>query len=129
MADVHDYRTIQAIDGVRVIPLLAQTGNPSEGRILDWNCPNIWNSSGPGIGPTCTVRNGDWKLIYFYDSGKKELYNIAADISEKTDLTAQHPEIVKRLSKDLGEHLRNVDGQRTVFKATGQPCPWPDEVN
>ena len=129
MADVHDYQTIQPIDGVSIMPLLAQNGNPSEGRSLYWNCPNVWDSSGPGIGPTCTVRNGDWKLIYFYDSGKKELYNIAADISEKTDLTAQHPEIVKRLSKDLGEHLRNVDGQRPVFKATGKPCPWPDEVN
>ena len=41
----------------------------------------------------------------------------------------RHPEIVKRLSKELGDHLRKVDAQRPSFKATGKACPWPDEIN
>lgn len=127
MAQVKNYKTVQPIDGVSFIPLLKQTGDPSKGRKLYWNCPNIWGNTGPGIGATCTVRDGDWKLIYYYENGKKELFNIPNDIGEKNDLASQNAPIVKRLSKELGKHLRKVDGQRPSFKATGRPCPWPDE--
>jgi hypothetical protein len=67
-------------------------------------------------------------LIYYYDSGKKELFNIPEDIGEKNDLAALHPDIVKSLSKELGDYLRKVGGQRPSFKSTGKPCPWPDEI-
>ena len=77
----------------------------------------------------CAVRNGDWKLIYYYATGKKELFNIPNDISENNDLSSLHPDIVKRLSKELGSYLRKVGGQRPTFKATGKPCPWPDDIN
>lgn len=128
MAGIRKYSVPQTIDGKSFVPLLEKTGNPSRGRSLYWNCPNIWGETGPGIGATCTVRHGDWKLIYFYESGKKELYNIASDISEKNDLSARYPDIVERLSRDLGSFLRRSGGQRPSFRKTGQPCPWPDEI-
>lgn len=128
MAQVKNYETVQPIDGVSFVPLLKQTGDPSKGRKLYWNFPNIWGNTGPGIGPTCTVRDGEWKLIYYYDSGKKELFNIPDDIGEKKDLAIQYPHIVKRLSKSLGNYLRKVGGQRPSFKAQATPCPWPDET-
>ena len=128
MAQVKHYKTVQPIDGISFIPLLKQTGDPSKGRSLYWNFPNHWGNDGPGIGPTCTVRKGDWKLIYYYENGKKELFNIPQDIGEKNNLAAQHPDIVKHLSKDLGNYLRKVGGQRPSFKATGKPCSWPDEI-
>lgn len=127
MAGIKKYKTVQPIDGISFIPLLKQTGNPSKGRSLFWNMPNNWGNDGPGINFNCAVRNGDWKLIYYYGTGKKELFNIPNDIGESNDLSAQHPDIVKRLSKELGNYLRKVDAQRPTFKATGQPCPWPDE--
>lgn len=110
------------------MPLLKQTGNPSKGRSLFWNMPNNWGNDGPGINFNCAVRKGDWKLIYYYGTGKKELFNIPDDIGESNDLSAQHPDIVKRLSKELGTYLRKVDAQRPTVKATGKPCLWPDEV-
>lgn len=128
MAQVKNYKTVQPIDGISFMPLLKQTGDPSKGRHLHWNVPNYWGNNGPGIGPACAVRHEEWKLIYYYDSGKKELFNIANDISEKEECSTQHPDIVKRLSKELGSYLRKVGGQRPSFKATGNPCPWPDEV-
>lgn len=127
MAGIKKYKTVQPIDGISFIPLLKQTGNPSKGRSLFWNMPNNWGNDGPGINFNCAVRNGDWKLIYYYGTGKKELFNIPNDIGESNDLSAQHPDIVKRLSKELGNYLRKVDAQRPTFKAIGQPCPWPDE--
>ena len=128
MAQVKNYKTVQTVDGVSFMPLLKQTGNPSKNRPLFWNFPNNWGNDGPGINFVCTVRKNDWKLIYYYGTGKKELFNISEDISEQHDLAAKHPDIVKGLSKELGSYLRKVDAQRPSFKATGKPCPWPDEV-
>ena len=94
MAGIRGYKTVQPIDGVSFMPLLKGTGDPSVGRSLFWKCQNIWGNDGPGIGPTCSVRNGDWKLIYYYETGKKELFNITEDIGEHNDVARQHPDIV-----------------------------------
>ena len=40
------------------------------------------------------VRSGPWKLHL----AKNELYNLTSDIGEATDVSAQHPEIVARLT-------------------------------
>ena len=128
MAGIKRYNVPQTIDGKSFVPLLKHGSDPSKGRSLYWNCPNIWGEDGPGIGPTCSVRNGDWKLVYFYESGKKELYNIKNDIGEKNDISSMHRDIVRKLSKDLGNFLRKSGGQRPSFIKTGQPCPWPDEL-
>ena len=118
---------MQAVDGESFVPLLKGEGRGKE-RTLIWNFPNKWDAEGPGIGATCTIRRGDWKLIYFYKDGHKELYDIANDIGERNDLSSQQPERVEKLSRLLGRKLRGMDAQRPAFKATGKPCPWPDEL-
>lgn len=129
MASIKIPETPQTIDGKSFIPLLTGKGkNPSKGRSLYWNYPNNWGPVGPGIGATCSIRKDDWKLIYYYATGCKELFNIREDIGEKQDLSAKEPKLVKKLSKELGQHLREVGGQRPVFRETGVPVPWPDEV-
>lgn len=128
MAQVKHYQTIQPVDGVSFMPLLRGTYDPSKGRALFWNCPNVWGNKGPGIGPTCTIRKGDWKLVYYYETGKKELFNIPQDIGENNNLVAVYPKLVKKLSKELGRYMRKVNGQRPIFRATGKKCPWPDEL-
>lgn len=127
MAEVHGYRTVQPIDGISFLPLLTQTGDPSKGRDLYWNMPNNWGNDGPGINFNCAIRSGDWKLIYYYGTGRKELFNIADDIGEKNDLSGSHARLVKQLSRKLGKYLRKVGAQRPTLKANGEPCPWPDE--
>lgn len=96
-------------------------------RALYWHYPNLWGNEGPGIGTTSTIREGDWKLIYYYETGEKELFNIHNDIGEAINRAAYEPRIVQKLSLQLGEYLRSVDAQRPSFKQTGQVCPWPDE--
>lgn len=130
MAGIEMPDTPQTIDGVSFMPLLTGKGeNPSDNRALYWNFPNNWGPSGPGIGATCSVRKGDWKLIYYYEDGRKELFNVREDIGEKRNLAAQEPALTQALSVQLGEYLRSVGAQRPVFKATGKPAAWPDEYN
>ncbi len=130
MAGIGNYSTVQTVDGISFVPMLKGAATDAVNRSLYWNFPNLWNSGENrklGIGATATVRNGDYKLIYWYKDGKKELYNIREDIGETTDLASQQPELVATLSKDLADFLRGCDAQRPTLTATGEPCPWPDE--
>jgi len=127
MGGVRQYKVPQQVDGRSFMPLLRQTGDPSRGRALIWNYPNVWGNTGPGISLNCAIRLGSWKLIYNYKTGEKELYNVDQDISEEHNFAADHPEKVRQLSRRLGRELRRMNAQRPTFKATGKPCPWPDE--
>jgi uncharacterized sulfatase len=49
--------------------------------------------------PDLAVREGDWKLCLWEDGTHPQLYDLATDISEKTNVAAAHPEIVSRLTK------------------------------
>lgn len=126
LAGVERYKTVQKVDGKSFVPLLTESGDPSRNRKLYWNFPNKWGSKGPGIGPGTTIRHGDWKLIYYYKTGKKELFNIKNDIGEQRNVADEYPELVKKLSRELGRFLRSSDAQRPVYKATGKVVPWPD---
>lgn len=128
MAGIRHYRVPQTVDGRSFVPLLRGTGDPSRGRSLIWNYPHVWGDRGPGIDLNCSIREGDWKLIYSYKSGQKELYDISHDISEQHDLSAARPDLVRRLSRRLGKQLRDMKAQRPTVTTTGMPCPWPDEL-
>ena len=52
--------------------------------------PNWW--------PRLAVRDGDWKLLMTYDRKRVELYNVADDRAEASDVAAAHPDVVARLS-------------------------------
>ena len=63
-----------------------------------WHYPHYGNQ---GNAPTAAAREGDWKLIEWYEDGKLELFNLKEDISEKNDLSKKHPDKVKILSAKL----------------------------
>jgi arylsulfatase A-like enzyme len=127
MAGIQKKKTVQEIDGKSFIPLLKQKGKTPSNRIFVWHFPNKWGSSGPGIGTTSTIRQGDWKLIYWYKDGKKELYRLDNDLGEHNDLAMNHPTKVAALSLLIGNYLRIVKADRPTFKETNKAAPWPDE--
>lgn len=128
MAQVKSYTTVQKTDGLSFVPLLKGKKKVAKDRALIWHFPNNWGPAGPGIGTTSTIRRGDYKLIYYYEDQKVELFNITENIGENTDLSSRYPQIVKGLSAELGNYLREVDAQRPSFKSTGNLVPFPDEV-
>ena len=54
------------------------------------------------------MRDGDWKLLCNYDGAHPELYDLAADRGETTNLAGQHPEIVARLTAAVVEWPRSL---------------------
>jgi len=92
-------------DGVSLVPLLKGDAGFERGPIF-WHYPH-WGNQG-GI-PAAAVRDGDWKLIEFYWGKGMELYNLAADPGERTNLAAKHPEKVAELKARLDAFRRDTD--------------------
>jgi arylsulfatase A-like enzyme len=128
LAGVKKINTVQIIDGVSFAPYLFQKSKIQKDRTFVWHYPNKWGPTGPGIGTTSTIRHGNWKLIYWYKDGKKELYRLDEDLSENNDLANKYPEKVDELSALLGEYLRKVGADRPLFKQTNLAASWPDEI-
>ena len=61
--------------------------------------------------PGSAIRNGDWKLLKFYEENKLELYNLKNDLGEETDLSVKYPLIVKKLSNKMDEILIEMNGK------------------
>ncbi|HLL95146.1 MAG TPA: hypothetical protein VK404_09245, partial [Spirosoma sp.] len=47
--------------------------------------------------PSGAVRQGDYKLVESYETGKTELYNLTDDVSESKDLSGRFPGKTKEL--------------------------------
>jgi len=89
-------RPDQHFDGQSLVPLLRGQSLPS--RPLFWHYPHYGNQGGA---PAGAVRDGDWKLIEWYEDGKRELFNIREDLSERHDRAADKPELVHELAAKL----------------------------
>lgn len=83
-------------DGVDLGPLLR--GGQISPRDLFWHYPHYSNQGGK---PCSTIRAGDWKLIEWFEGERVELFNLANDLSEKTNVMAEHPDVVKELQARL----------------------------
>ncbi len=93
------------LDGVSLVPLLKQSGTLQRDAIY-WHYPHFSNQGGM---PGGAVRQGDFKLIRFYDTKHLELYNLADDPGEKRNLAGEMPEKAAQLDKLLGAWLAEVD--------------------
>lgn len=86
----------QHVDGVSLVPALR--GKKIKRKSLFWHYPHY---GGKGDAPSAAIRQGDWKLLEFYETGKVELYNLKNDISEKNDLSQLYNSKTKRMLHDL----------------------------
>ena len=108
------------IDGESFVPILKNPKADRSSRYFFWHYPNFYSE--PAFS---SVRQGDWKLIYWHSSQKSVLYNLKTDLGETTNLAEKHPEKAKNLAAALGKHLREVKAVMPVIKATGEVVPYP----
>ena len=93
----------QVLDGVSLLPLLKAGALPE--RSIFWHYPHYGNQGGA---PGAAVRRGNWKLIEWYEDNSVELFNLAADIGETTNLSAQEPQRVASLQAELHAWQKQV---------------------
>jgi arylsulfatase A-like enzyme/lysophospholipase L1-like esterase len=127
VSDIHQIGGV--VDGMSFVPLLRNEADDSrEIRPLFWHFPNHWGPKGPGIGPSSSVRRGAWKLIYYYDDRRFELFNVAKDIGEKFNLANDYPDMRNKLAAELSMYLHNVGAQFPIDKKSGKPVMIPVQL-
>ena len=92
-------------------------------RPLFWHQPHYMNQGGK---PAGVAREGEWKLIEQYEDGSLELYNLAKDPSETTDLAAAEPARVAALRGKLEAWRRSVGAEPIKANANFGRALWED---
>lgn len=109
-----DKRHNAGVDGVSLAPLLKRTGKPARDAIY-WHYPhyNVFPQK-----PYGAVRQGDHKLIEFYEDNRVELYDLKNDLGETTDLAGRMPDLVAMLRGKLAAWRKSVGAQMPLAAAT-----------
>ncbi|MEC9042445.1 MAG: sulfatase [Verrucomicrobiota bacterium] len=91
-------------DGHNLLPLL-KGKEKLNNRAVYWHYPNFAFHRDNRLGSA--IREGDHKLIHFYDTDSVELYNLKNDISEKNDLSGKMPQLASKLKNKLKVWLQD----------------------
>ncbi len=118
------------IDGVSQWSML-NGSNPNLNRdALFWHFPGYIANSQRDQRPVSVIRKGDYKLIHYYETASYELYNLATDIGETTNLLAGSPDtatltIANDMSTDLLAHLVDTSAPLPTYRSNGNTVPLP----
>ena len=128
IAGAGDYTTVQTVDGISFKDMLLDPGIDRD-RPTVWHFPNRWDGTvdeAEGYGAYSALMKGPYHFIYFWESGNKELYNVADDISETNNLIDSEPALAETMARELTESLKAMDAQRPAFKST--PITGPGKI-
>lgn len=112
----------KTLDGTSLLPVIFNGATPK--RQLYWHFP-IYLEQGNEetqdqlfrTRPGSAIRDGNWKLIQYFENGDLELYNLETDIREKHNLAATNKEKADEL-------LHKLISWREAVNA-----PVPDQLN
>jgi arylsulfatase A-like enzyme len=88
------------LDGIDLLPIVSGKSPLVERQLF-------WRRRRPS--EQLAVRSGRWKLIH--EGQNFYLFDVATDIGERHDLTAEHPELVRKLNGLLAAWEKDVDAR------------------
>lgn len=100
-------------DGISIAPLLTGEGKATERDTLYWHYPHYHRTK-----PYGAIREGNWKLIEFFENGELELFDLKSDPAERKNLAKEKSEKAAELLAKLKAWRVSVDAQ--------MPTPNPD---
>ncbi|TKG94104.1 sulfatase [Puteibacter caeruleilacunae] len=96
IADIIGVDAPKGIDGVSLKNLLFK-GKDLNDRDLFWQMNN-----------KMAMRSGNWKLVYYPNDKKAELYDLGSDIGEKNNLAEKQPQRTKEMTEKLQAWYKEV---------------------
>jgi hypothetical protein len=120
----------QRFDGVSILPAL-------RGSELAREAVFQYFPHNPGVPdwlpPAVSVHRGDWKLIRIFHGGENGahrhlLYNLRDDLSEKTNLAAQKPQLVEELDALISQFLSQTKAVVPVPNPAFDPAKYRPEL-
>jgi len=113
-AELAGAKTPSGLDGISVVPTLTGQGEQRIHDFLYWELPRTKGDEFVQEIPRQAVRMGDWKAVRPEPGGPLELYNLAKDRGESTNVAADHPDVMKKIE----DYLRTA---RTEPRPQSQP--------
>lgn len=106
------------VDGESLVPLLRGTGGLKRQAIF-WHYPHYHPG---GATPYGAVRQGDWKLIEFYEDNRVELYNLRDDQAETRNLATTLPDKASELRRTLHAWRQQTGAQMPMPNPRHDPA-------
>jgi arylsulfatase A-like enzyme len=103
------------IDGISLRPVFE--GKELRRSTLFWHYPHYANQGGK---PGGAVRLNEYKLVEFYEDGRRELFNLKKDPSESRNLAAEEKELTENMAWLLSQFRKKVGAR--------MPTPNPEYV-
>jgi arylsulfatase A-like enzyme len=87
----------QPSDGLNLLPLIRDSQAKVVRDKLYWHYPHYYETTTP----VSAIRAGDWKLLEYFEDGRRELFHLREDPTESKDLAKSQPDRVAELSQQL----------------------------
>lgn len=110
----------KGVDGISLKPVLLEPAGTLERDAMYWHYPHYANQGGK---PGGVIRQGNWKLIEFYENGRRELYDVQKDPRELQNVADKHSEQVASMAAALEAWRELVGAQRNVPNPNYVPHP------
>src|SRR5207244_1869834 len=109
------------VDGVSLVELWKEKGEPKR-EALYWHYPHYSNQGGR---PGAAIRAGNYKLIEFYENGRRELYDLNKDPGETQNLVESKANVAKDLFGKLNAWRKDVGAK--MMKPNPEYVPNPQD--
>jgi arylsulfatase A len=107
----------QVMDGVNLLPVFRDPAATVNRDTLYWHLPHYHHST-----PASAMRQGDWKLIEFFEDGALELYNLRDDLGEANNLATKFPDRTKAMHAALKTWRKEVQAQMPQLNPGHDPA-------
>ncbi len=95
LAEIALTKDTEKTDGISILPLLTGKGKVQKHENFYWQTPDESE-------PQQAARMDDWK-IFRLGTNAPALYNLKTDLSETNDVSAQNPDVLKKMKSLLGD--------------------------
>lgn len=104
VAEMAGARPRQTMDGRSLVALL-RGGKMADGPLF-WHYPHYSNQGGV---PGGAIRDGEWKLIEFYEDGRMELFHLKSDAGERLNLANKEAAKARQMRAQLDAWRKSVN--------------------
>lgn len=116
------------VEGGSLVPALMSAGQVSRPRdTLVFHWPHYQH--GKNSKPDSAIQRGKYKLHYWWEEGRVQLFDLEADLAESNDLASELPDIAAELKKALFAYLREINAQLPMTNEEFDPANDPARAN
>jgi arylsulfatase A-like enzyme len=110
----------QHVDGVSLASLVRGGAAPARSALF-WHFPHYSNHGMQS--PGGAVRQGDYKLLEYFENNTVQLFNLRDDLGEQRDLAREQPERVRQMTALLHDWRRHVSAVMMQPNPDYKPTP------